>query len=303
MHDLNDLYFFHTVVSCHGFAAAARQIGVPKSTLSKRVARLENRLQLRLLERTTRRLRTTDVGREFYEHCQTMLAGVEAAEAVAAHSRAEPQGMVRVSCPQPLMQGMMATLLPGFLKRYPKVRLQLKIFNRPADLIEDRLDIALRVRTQIVTDPALIVRPLGRSRFVLAMSPALLAACADPLTIERLPECPTLSLAEDADDDYWELVGPNGKTHAFRHQPRLLCSNFDMLRAAAIAGLGVALLPEQFVRSSVQSGELKHVLPDWHSPDLIIHAVFMSRKGMLPSVRALIDYLVSEVPKVSAVRN
>jgi DNA-binding transcriptional LysR family regulator len=98
MHDLNDLYFFHTVVSCHGFATAARQIGVPKSTLSKRVAQLEDRLQVRLLERTTRRCLVTDVGREFYEHCQTILAGVKAAEAVAAYSRVEPQGTVRVSC-------------------------------------------------------------------------------------------------------------------------------------------------------------------------------------------------------------
>ncbi|WP_395407370.1 LysR family transcriptional regulator [Pseudoduganella sp. UC29_106] len=114
MHDLNDLYFFHTVVSCNGFAAGARHIGVPKSTLSKRVAQLENRLNVRLLERTTRSLRTTDVGREFYEHCEVMLAGAEAAEAVAAQSRAEPQGLVRVSCPPGLIQYMMVTLLPGF---------------------------------------------------------------------------------------------------------------------------------------------------------------------------------------------
>jgi DNA-binding transcriptional LysR family regulator len=112
MHDLNDLYFFHTVVSCHGFAAAERQIGVPKSTLSKRVALLEDRLQVRLLERTTRQLRMTDVGRMFYEHCQTMLAGVEAAVAVAAHSRAEPRGIVRVSCPPGLLR-ILSTLLPS----------------------------------------------------------------------------------------------------------------------------------------------------------------------------------------------
>jgi DNA-binding transcriptional LysR family regulator len=299
MHDLNDLYFFHSVVSYQGFAAAARQIGVPKSTLSKRVAQLEDRLQVRLLERTTRRLRTTDVGREFYEHCQTMLAGMEAAEAVAAHSRAEPQGILRVSCPQGLIQSLMSTLLPGFLQSYPKVRLQLKIINRPADLIEDRIDIALRVRAQIVSDPALIARPFGRTRLVLAMSPELFTARAAILTVDRLADCPTLSIAEDSDEVCWELIGPNGDTHTFRHRPRLLCSNLDMLHAAAIAGLGVALLPELFCQPSFKSGKLKHVLPDWHTQDIIVHAVFMSRKGMLPSVRALIDYLVCEVPKIS----
>jgi DNA-binding transcriptional LysR family regulator len=154
MNDLNDLYFFHTVVSCDGFAAAARRIGVPKSTLSKHVAQLEDRLQVRLLERTTRRLRTTEVGREVFEHCQSMLAEAEAVEAVVTHSRAEPKGLVRVSCPPGLLQSMMITLLPGFLKRYPKVCLQLKVFHRPADLIEDRVDIALRGRTQVVRDSA-----------------------------------------------------------------------------------------------------------------------------------------------------
>ena len=299
MHDLNDLYFFHTVVSCNGFAAASRHIGVPKQTLSKRVARLENQLQVRLLERTTRRLRTTDVGREFYEHCQTMLAGVEAAEAVAAHSRVEPQGLVRVSCPPGLVQYLMVSLLPGFLTRYPKVRIQLKVFHRPADLIEDRVDIALRGRMQIDADPNLVVRQLGRNRPVLVMSPGLLTGCAGLLTVERLADCPTLSMAENADDDCWELVGPNGEAHVFRHKPRLFCSSLDMLRAAAIAGVGVALLPKQFCWQDFQTGQLMHVLPGWNSREYINHVVFMSRKGMLPSVRALIDYLVCEVPKIT----
>jgi len=299
MQNLNDLYFFHAVVTHQGFASAARQTGIPKSTLSKRIAKLEEELQVRLLERTTRRLRTTDVGREFYLHCQTVLAGVEAAEAVAVHSRAEPQGIVRVSCPQGLIQNMMAELLPDFLNRYPRVRLQLKIFNRPADLIEDRVDIALRVRPQLNATPGLIARPLGRDRRVLVASPRFVDACGDLLTIEQLADCPTLSMAEGADDDVWDLLKSNGETFNFRHQPRLSCSNFDMLRAATITGLGVALLPEHICRPDLITGELVYVLSDWQTPPNIIHAVFMSRKGLLPSVRALIDYLAVEVPKLS----
>ncbi|WP_395401057.1 LysR substrate-binding domain-containing protein [Pseudoduganella sp. UC29_106] len=279
MHDLNDLYFFHTVVSCNGFAAGARHIGVPKSTLSKRVAQLENRLQVRLLERTTRSMRTTDIGRAFYEHCQAMLAGAEAAEAVAAQSRAEPQGLVRMSCPPGLVQYMMVTLLPGFLARYPKVRIQLKLFHRPADLIEDRVDIALRSRMRLETDPSLIVRQFGRSRPVLVMSPGLLAAGEAPLTVERLTDFPTLSTGEDVEGDCWELEGTDGQVHLVRHHPRLFCSNLDVARASAIAGLGVALLPKRFCWPDFKSGELLHVLPDWSSREFIIHAVFMSRRG------------------------
>jgi DNA-binding transcriptional LysR family regulator len=299
MHDLNDLYFFHTVVSCNGFAAGARHIGVPKSTLSKRVAQLENRLQVRLLERTTRSLRTTDVGREFYAHCQAMLDGAEAAEAVAAHSRAEPQGLVRVSCPPGMIQYMMVSLLPAFLLRYPKVKLQLQVFHRPADLIEDRVDIALRGRMRIETDPALIVRPLGRTRLVLVMSPALATADVGSLTLEELADIPTLSTGENAEGDCWSLEGPDGVTREFRHQPRLFCADLDVALAAAVAGLGMAMLPKRFCQKYFQSGELLHVLPDWRSREFIVHAAFMSRKGMLPSVRAFIDYLAAEVPRMT----
>ena len=299
MQDLNDLYFFHTVVSCHGFAAGARRIGVPKSTLSKRVARLENRLQVRLLERTTRSLRTTDVGRDVYEQCQAMLDAAQAAEAAVTQSLAEPQGLVRVSCPPSQIQYMMLDLLPSFLARFPKVRIHLQVFHRPADLIDDRVDIALRGRVRVDTDPGLIVRPLGRTRLVLAISPRLMAGHVSPLTVERMAEFPTLSTAESADGDCWELEGPQGRSMQFQHQPRLFCSDLDMALACAIAGLGLAMLPERFCRANFQSGELLHVLPDWSSREYTIHAVFMSRKGMLPSVRAFIDFLVDEVPRIT----
>lgn len=300
MQDLNDLYYFHTVVSCNGFAAGARHIGVPKSTLSKRVAQLEHRLQVRLLERTTRSLRTTDVGREFYEHCHVMLAGAEAAVAVAAQSRTEPQGVVRVSCPPGMIQYMMVALLPGFLQRYPKVRIQLQVFHRPADLIEDRVDIALRGRTRIDTDGTLIVRPFGRTRLVLVMSPRLLGGGELPRTLERLADFPTVSTAESPNGDCWELEGPNQETHRFLHQPRLFCSDLDVALASTVAGLGLAMLPKRFCWPALQSGQLLHVLPEWWSREFILHAVFMSRKGMLPSVRAFIDYLVAEVPGITA---
>lgn len=297
MYDLNDLYYFHAVVTYHGFSAASRQIGVPKGTLSKRVARLEERLQVRLLERSTRKLRTTSVGQAFYEQCQAVLAGAEAAEAVAAQAHAEPNGMVRVSCPQGLIQNLIEEILPAFMQTYPKVRVHLKVFNRRADLIEDRVDIALRARTRVDTaDSSLIVRPLGPSHLVLAVSPTLAARCGEPLTIERLSEVPTLSMADDAEEIRWELVGPGGEMRLIPLQPRMLCGNFDMLLAAARQGLGVALLPTHVCRPSFDSGELVQVLPDWHTPYGTIQAVFSSRKGLVPAVRALIDFLAEEVP-------
>lgn len=297
MHDLNDFYYFHAVVTHHGFSAATRAIGVPKGTLSKRIAHLEDRLQVRLLERTTRKLRVTEVGRAFYEQCQIVLAGVEAAEAAAAQAYAEPNGMVRISCPQGLIQNLIADILPGFMKVYPKVRVQVKVINRRADLVDDEIDIALRARSGADEDSSQIVRALGRSRLVLVMSPALKANCGEPLSIDHLREAPTLSMTETSDEDIWELVGPANETRTVRHRPRLLCSNFDLLHAAAVDGVGVALLPEHICRSSFVSGELLHVLPEWRSQFGTIQAVFATRKGLIPAVRALIDYLAIEVAR------
>jgi len=175
----------------------------------------------------------------------------------------------------------------------------MKVLNRRADLIEDGVDVALRARMAIEEDASLIVRPLGRSRLILAMNPALRGSC-DELTVERLTDCPTLSMADETDEDTWNLVGPADEEFTIRHRPRLLCSNFDMLRAAAIKGLGVALLPEHICRPCFASGELIHVLPDWHTRYGIIYAVLSSRKGLMPAVRTLIDYLAVEVARRSS---
>lgn len=300
MQDLNDFYYFHAVATYKGFSAATRATGVPKATLSKRVAQLEDRLGVRLLERTTRSLRLTDVGETFYEACVAMLAGAEAAEAVAANAQLDPNGMVRVSCPQGMLQDLLIDILPEFLRRYPKVRVQLKILNRPADLVEDRVDVALRIRSTFDTDPNLFMRKLGRSRLILVASPEFLRATGGAITLQRLTELPTLSMDHETDEVTWTLVGPDGATQTLSHQPRLLCASSDVLRRSALEGLGVALLPEHVGRSEIDAGHLVHLLPDWHSPFGIIHAVFSSRKGLVPAVRALIDHLAVEVPNRSA---
>lgn len=297
MHDLNDFFYFHAVVTYQGFSAASRHIGVPKGTLSKRVARLEKRLQVRLLERSTRSVRTTEVGQAFYEHCEVMLASAEAAETVVAQAHAEPNGIVRLSCPQGLIQSLVEEILPAFMQAYPKVRVQLRMFERRAELIEDRLDIALRVRTRPdLADASFIMRPLGPSHMVLAVSPSVHAACEQSLTIDSLASVPTLSMAEETDEVRWELTGPGDETRSVTLRPRMMCSNFGVLLAAAQEGLGVALLPVHICRSSFATGELIHVLPEWRSPYGTIQAIFSTRKGLVPAVRALIEFLAQEIP-------
>ncbi|MFX4086902.1 LysR family transcriptional regulator [Sphingobium yanoikuyae] len=298
MRDLNDYYLFHAVVTHRGFSAAQRATGITKGTLSKAVARLEDRLGVRLLERTTRKLGTTEVGRAFYEQVEIMLTGADGAEAAAAQAHAEPCGLVRVACPQGLIQNLFGEILPRFMLAYPKVRLQLKVINRRADFVDDAIDVALRARSGRDDDSSLIVRPLGATRLVLAMSPRLRNEVAEIVRPDDLTQYPTLSMSESAEEDQWELVGPDGEMQIVAHQPRLLCRNTDMLSAAATDGLGVALLPEHVALPYLASGSLVRVLPEWCSPVGTVQAAFPTKKGMLPAVRALIDYLASEVPKV-----
>ncbi|WP_137153050.1 LysR family transcriptional regulator [Devosia sp. FKR38] len=297
MLDLNDLYLFHTVALHKGFSAAERASGIPKATLSKRVIQLEDQLGVRLLERTTRSLRLTQVGSDVYEQVEAMLVSAEAAADAAAQAQAEPNGVVRVACPQGLIQDLLIDLLPVFLNRYPKVRVQMKVINRRADLVEDGVDVALRARARLDSDPNLIMRRFGETRSFLVASPNLLTQLPAPPTIDTLAGLPTLTQHEERGEVIWQLVGPDAEERSITHRPRLMCTSFDVLRASAIAGAGITMLPDFVVASALESGALVHVLPAWQSQPSTLHAIFSSRRGLVPAVRVWLDFLAAEIPR------
>src|ERR1700677_2697456 len=179
MRDLNDLNFFAAIVANGGFSAASRALGIPKSRISRRVAALESQLGVRLVERSTRRFNVTEVGQDIYRHARAALAEAEAIEDVAARLKAEPQGLVRVSCPQGADR-ILAAELRGFLQRHPKLRVHVIVGNRRVDLIEEGIDVAIRVRELLDTDADLQVKIIGRARSMLVASPALLEAHGRP---------------------------------------------------------------------------------------------------------------------------
>jgi len=290
MQDLNDLYYFAAVVAHGGFAPAGRALRLPKSKLSRRVAQLEAGLGVRLIERSSRRFRVTEVGQAFYERCRGVLNEAERAQAVVSDAQSEPQGTVRFSCPIGLMEPV-AGIVVAFMARHPKVKLQIVATNRRVDLIDERIDVALRVRTKIDTDAQLTMRTLARSRRILVASPALANRLGDATRIEALASLPTLSPVEQPGEDRWELFGPEGQSYAFPHEPRLACGDFTALREAAIAGIGVGLLPEHVVRQALKEGLLVRVFPGWQAEDGTVHLVFTTRRGLPPAVRALIDLL------------
>ncbi len=298
--DLNDIFYFSAVVSHGGFSAAARALNVPKSKLSKHVMALERRLGVRLIERSTRRFQVTDLGREFHRHCEAILAGVEEAEALVARAKSEPHGILRISCPVGLAPHVMAHTLPDFMKAYPRLRLQVMVTNRRIDLIEERVDIAFRIRSKLDADASLTMRTLGHSQHLLVASPAFVSAHSASLTIEGLGELPTLSFNENAEQDTWHLKHKDGRTMEVTHRPVLCCGDFAIITEAAAAGLGVALVPDNHCTSALKEGRLVQILPEWMGSDGIVHLVFTSKRGLLPATRAFIDHAVKTLPGLLA---
>lgn len=290
MRDLNDLFYYVQVVDHGGFAPAGRALGTPKSKLSRRIALLEERLGIRLIQRSTRRFAVTDMGRIYYEHCKAMLVEADAADDAIAVTQAEPCGVVRLTCPVALLDNRVADMLAAFMVLHPHVEIHLEETNRRVDVLGEGIDIAIRVRPPPLADSELVMRVLAESSQCLVASPQLLQAGV-PQSPADLAGLPSMDLGLPQHEHVWTLIGPDGARAAVRHQPRLITRGMPALRAAALAGVGAVQLPTMVVREHLARGELVQVVPGWAPRRELIHAVFASRRGLLPSVRSLLDFL------------
>jgi DNA-binding transcriptional LysR family regulator len=291
-HNLNDLMYFSQVVEHGGFSAAERVLGISKSRLSRRLTELEASLGVRLLQRSTRKLALTEAGHLFYQHCQAMLSEAQAAVNVVQQLRASPRGSVRVSVPVTVSQTILSQILPEFMHRYPEVRVSLRVTNRVIDLYEDSVDVALRVRSDPPESANIVVRPLWRTEQMLVGAPSLLSQYAPPLQPSDLDRYETLDTPTGDGRHIFHLIAPDGTRHAHDHEPRLVTADLATIREAAMAGVGIAALPEMLYGAALRSGQLSPVMPGWTLPAPQLYAVFLSRQGMVPAVRAFVDYLV-----------
>lgn len=289
MQDLNDLYYFAKVVEAGGFAAAGRALGIPKSRLSRRILELEARLGVRLLARSTRRVALTDVGERYYRQCQAVLAAAEMAEETALQWTAEPRGRVRLSCPVLMSEAVVGPLLPAFLAAHPRVQLELVVTNRRIDLIEEGVDLAIRVRARGDEDPSLVARWLRPMPSFLVAAPTLLAG-APIETPEDLARVPVLGAVASDRKVHLELTR-GGEVEEVALEPRLGTADFGLRKRAALAGLGVTILPRESCATELESGSLVRVLPEWSLPEAHLVLAYPHRRGLLPAVRALIDHL------------
>jgi len=291
MQDLNDMLYFAEVVDRGSFAAAGRSLGLPKSKLSRRVAELEGRLGVRLLQRTTRKLSLTQAGELYHRHCVAMREEAEAAEEAVAQVQSEPHGTIRVTSPVTLTQSSIGHLIPGFLARHPKVRIDLQVNNRVVDLVQEGVDVALRVRPTLDDSGSLVVKNLGVSQGLLVASPAQLERQGRPQAFEDLDRLSTVAMSAIDGRTTWNLTGPAGREHEWQHRPVYVADDLLTLKYAVLQGTGMCIVPDYMCRRELERGELQLVLPGWGPLPWTIHAVFPSRRGLVPAVRRFLDYL------------
>ena len=295
MQDLNDMLYFAEVVDSGSFAAAGRALNLPKSRLSRRIAELEGRLGVRLLHRTTRKLSLTEAGDRFHRHCVAVREEAEAAAEAVALVQSEPHGTIRVTCPVTLAQSTIGHLIPIFLARHPRVRIDMQVSNRVVDLVQEGVDEALRVRPTLDDSGSLIVKNLGNSQGLLVASPAQLERQGRPRSVEDLRQLTTVAMSAADGRASWRLLGPGGREHDFQHRPCYTADDLLTLKFAVLQGTGMCVLPDYMCGQELQQGLLEQVLPGWAPRTGVMHAVFPSRRGLVPAVRRFLDFLGEQV--------
>lgn len=288
--DLNDVLAFTRVADSGSFTAAAVRLGWPKSSVSHRVARLERTLGARLLERSTRRIRLTEVGARYHEHARRVLAELDQASATVARFRAEPQGWLRISASVVLGQALLPRLLAEFTARHPRVQLFVDLTNRRVDLLEEGFDLAIRSGT--LPDSSLVARTLGRAAARLYAAPAYLRRSGRPRRPEDLAGHVLLENAPAAPTDRWLLSHDDGAEAVVAAQFRLVGNDPIVLREVAVLGEGIVSLPEFVAAPALADRRLVPVLAPWATRRVDVHAIFPSHKSLSPAVRAFVDLAV-----------
>ena len=295
--DLDDFYCFALVVEHGGFSAAERATDIPKSKLSRRVYNLEEHLGVRLIQRSSRHFAVTEIGMNVYRHAQVMMNAAQAAHDLVDHLSIQPRGVIKVSLPVSIAQNEIAKILPKFLKTYPEIKVQLIVSNRRVDIINEGIDVALRVRSNLDDDPNLVLRQFENIEQHLFASQAYLNEFGELKQPEDLSQHHILSMSDEHLDQYIVVHDDKNQQKKIKVNPMVMGSDLTMLAQLARQNCGIALLPDTIVQDYVQSGELVRVLPDWKAPHGIFHAVYPSRRGLLPAVRVFIDYLVEQLSK------
>lgn len=285
MLDLNDIMIFARVIEAGSFTAAARLLGMPKTTVSRRVAALERELGVRLLHRTTRSLNLTASGRVYYEESSQALRTIEGANQRLAEARAEPAGTIRISAPVGFGGHFLQEAIFDFLSTYPKTKVELRLTDDRLNLVENGIDLAFR--TGILEDSTLITRKLGSTHRILCASPDYLARCGAPDHPADLVRHDCVIAGQSAHAQ-WLLEGPHGR-ETVTVSGRFAANEMQAVMAAAIAGYGIAQLPYGVGEACIKDGRLCRVLDDYATPAGGLYVVYPSSRHLPPLVKTFIE--------------
>jgi DNA-binding transcriptional LysR family regulator len=284
--DLNEILVFTRVVQAGSFTAAAAVLGMPKSTVSRKVSDLEERLQSRLLQRTTRKLSLTDVGRTYYDYCARIVGEIEDAERAVSTLQETPRGLLRVTAP--INVAFLGPIVSDYLKRYPDVRLDMFCTGRTVDLVEERFDLA--IRGGALADSTLIARRLGSAKWLLVATPGYLKRRGRPRSPDDLSKHDCLLFGSGPDTGRLRLENGDRSVQVAL-SPRLTVTDIDVVYAVATAGLGIAVLPAFRCVEDLRARRIVRVLADWNVPSTFFHVVYPSTRHISPKVKTFIDHL------------
>lgn len=284
------MQIFVEVAKSAGFSAAANKIGLSRAQVSKSVMQLEKHLGTRLFNRTTRRISLTEIGTIYLDRCIAILQDIDETEAIASEQTQQPRGRLTLSAPTSFGVLHLQQAIPAFLRQHPQVQISLNLADRFIDVVDEGFDVVIRIAE--LEDSSLIARRLAPCRRVLCAAPAYLEEHGTPRVPKDLAIHHCLVYSNELTPDTWHLQGPAGLESVKVSGP-LCADNGDILRAAAVDGLGVTLLPTFIVGADLKSGRLQQVLDNYCPPPISIHAVFPSRRYLSAKVRSFIDFMAA----------
>ncbi len=296
MLDLNDIAMFVQVVRYGSFAEAARRLGVPPNTLSRRIQQLESQLGTRLMQRSTRKLTLTSAGQDFHDRCAGAVDGLVAAGQALAAGGQEASGLVRVAAPADFFDFFPMEWVADFLAAHPLVKLDFVLSDAAADLIAERIDVAFR--GGVLRDSGYIGRRLMTRSGGLLASPAYIAQRGEPATLQDLASHDCITPPHPAGHTIWRLAGPGGAEEEVQVTGRFTGNTAQALRKAALAGLGIAQLPPSMATRDEQEGRLVRVLPQYQYTGRGLNVVYPSRKHLPLAVSAFIELVMSKLDQM-----
>ncbi|AUW43341.1 LysR family transcriptional regulator [Rhizobium leguminosarum] len=301
--NLNDILIFMAVVDAGSFIAGGQAMGLSRSAAGKAVIRLEDRLGARLLNRTTRTLSLTDEGRMFYERGLQILASVDEAEASVAGQNSTPRGVLRLTVPDAFGRLVMLPLLEKYLRAWPDIQVEVSFTDRPIDIDKEGFDLAIRISATTTLDTRLVSRVIASYKARLCASPSYLAERGEPGDIDDIAAHDCLIFASRNQRQGWRFRGEGGPWVKAQGRSRLRLDSLEAIRDAALAGLGIALLPDFLVADDLVAGRLRQVLPGLETDDAKIVALYPDKRLLDPRVRRFIDLMVEELGDQGQARN